>query len=113
MVLRVGFISAFLILSLSACTNFSSQNNNKTDVVDDREINAKALYTIHCEACHGMDGTKGISGAANLKVSKMTVLQIKNTIENGNDKGMMPYKDIINSESKIDTLVSFVKSLRN
>jgi mono/diheme cytochrome c family protein len=78
-----------------------------------KEINAKALYTLHCEACHGMDGTKGISGAANLKISRMTDTEISSTIKNGNEKGMMPFKDIIQSKTEIDALVTFVKSLRN
>ena len=109
MVLKIGSILIATIL-LYACstTNSNSQKKDVNTVVD-----AKALYSLHCEACHGMDGTKGISGAANLKVSKMTDLQIKNTIKNGNEKGMMPFKDIINSETEIDSLVSFVKSLRN
>lgn len=112
MVLKT-FVFNFLVFSLISCNNTSSnkQKFDKENII--QEIDAKALYTLHCEACHGMDGTKGISGAANLKVSKMTDLQTKHTIKNGNDKGMMPFKDIINSETEVDSLVSFVKSLRN
>jgi mono/diheme cytochrome c family protein len=112
MVLKT-FTFSLLILSLISCVNGSSVKHKVDKENATQEIDAKALYNLHCEACHGMDGTKGISGAANLKVSKMTDKQVKNTIENGNDKGMMPYKEIINSETEIDSLVSFVKSLRN
>lgn len=111
MVLKIGSILISTIL-LCACST-SSTNSKSENKETNTTVDAKALYTLHCEACHGMDGTKGISGAANLKISKMTNLQIKNTINNGNNKGMMPFKDIINSETEIDSLVSFVKSLRN
>ena len=59
-----------------------------------------------------MDGTKGISGAANLKISKLSNSQIKNMILHGNDKGMMPFKDIITSKTELDSLTVFVKSLQ-
>lgn len=111
MVLRFWSILFLVSQFLFACS--SKEETNIGDSTEQEGINAKALYTLHCEACHGMDGTKGISGAANLKVSKMTDIQIKNTIKNGNEKGMMPFKEIINSETEIDSLVAFVKSLRN
>ena len=112
MVLKFWIAILFASHLLFACsTNVTVKSSD--DKAVNEEINSKAMYTLHCEACHGMDGTKGISGAANLKVSKMTDIQIKNTIKNGNEKGMMPFKEIINSETEIDSLVAFVKSLRN
>ncbi len=112
MVLRALFLLLFMVQLFSACVSKPSENNVEQNSTP-KEINAKALYTLHCEACHGIDGTKGISGAANLKISKMTDVQIKATIEYGNEKGMMPFKDIIESKTEIDALVTFVKSLRN
>jgi mono/diheme cytochrome c family protein len=112
MVLKGFFIALVVLPVISSCTTNSSKTNFE-QTSPTTEINAKALYTLHCEACHGMDGTKGISGAANLKISKITDSQIQYTIENGNEKGMMPFKDIISSKKEIDALVIFVKSLRN
>ena len=85
-----------MVQLFSACVSKPSENNVEQNSTP-KEINAKALYTLHCEACHGIDGTKGI----------------KATIEYGNEKGMMPFKDIIESKTEIDALVTFVKSLRN
>jgi len=112
MVLKIIFTCIILLHVFSGCTSNPTEINNN-EVKATKEINAKALYTLHCEACHGMDGTKGISGAANLRISKLTTAQIKNTIKNGNEKGMMPFKDLISSEKEIDALTEFVKSLRN
>lgn len=112
MVLRIVFFSFVLLHLFSACTSKSTESNFE-QTSPTKEINAKALYTLHCEACHGMDGTKGISGAANLKISRLTDAQVSSTIKNGNEKGMMPFKDIIQSKTEIDALVTFVKSLRN
>jgi mono/diheme cytochrome c family protein len=111
--IKKSIFFALLLLIFYACNNNTTEKFNKIDTEENNEINVKNLYNLHCEACHGMDGAKGVSGAANLKVSKMTDLQIKNTIKNGNEKGMMPFKDVIHSEKEIDSLVVFVKSLRN
>jgi hypothetical protein len=59
-----------------------------------------------------LDGKKGSSGAANLAISKLSDAEIKNVISNGNEKGMMPYKDIITNEKDLNGLVEFVKTLR-
>lgn len=112
MVLRFLFFSIVVLHLVTSCTSPSTESN-KEESLPPKELNAKALYTLHCEACHGADGTKGISGAANLKISKLTDVQIKATIENGNEKGMMPFKDILQSNAEVDALVTFVKSLRN
>lgn len=53
-----------------------------------------------------------MSGAADLSTSKFTDEQIREVILNGNDKGMMPYKDIITNEVERNALVEYVKTLR-
>ena len=73
---------------------------------------AKNLYILHCESCHGIDGTKKFADAADLSKSTLTDTQIRQMILDGNDKGMMPYKDIITSEEERAALIEFVKSLR-
>ena len=78
----------------------------------DYASNPRGLYAIHCDACHGMDGKKGVSGAADLSLSKLSDNEIKNTIKNGNNKGMMPFKDMITNPKDIDSLVEYVKKLR-
>ena len=46
------------------------------------------LFLIHCERCHGLDGTKGLNGAKNLMETQMDLMDITQIIKNG--KGVMP-----------------------
>jgi hypothetical protein len=47
-----------------------------------------------------------------LAISKLSDAKIKNVILKGNEKGMMPYEDIITNKKDLNGLVDFVKSLR-
>ena len=85
------------------------------DVVNQEPLTideAKSIFILHCESCHGIDGKKKASDAADLSVSKLSDPAIRQMILKGNDKGMMPYEDIITSERDRNGLVEFVKSLR-
>jgi len=106
----VKCLAAGLLLLLSSCG--PGKNEPLKAEEEYKEVDVKSLYVLHCEACHGMDGTKGTSGAADLSVSKLSDHEIKNTILNGNDKGMMPYKDIITSDKSVNSMVEYVKTLR-
>jgi mono/diheme cytochrome c family protein len=103
------FVSTGLLLI--AC-NSKNQSTIDSEYQESTPSNPKALYAIHCDACHGEDGKKGISGAADLSRSKLSDKEIKNTILNGNEKGMMPFRDMITDPKDINALVQFVKTLR-
>lgn len=108
MVLRIfAFSSVLFLLSCSAEVKTSTHKEEKHDAIP-----ADCLYVTHCESCHGLEGNAGISGAANLQKSTMSDKEIEKTILNGNDKGMMPYKEIITSNEEIKSLVEYVKTLR-
>jgi cytochrome c6 len=72
----------------------------------------KDLYNMHCVSCHGDDGALGSGAAANLMTSKLDDKAIKNMILNGNENGMMPYKDLLANDAEADSLVCFVRTLR-
>ncbi len=108
MVLRFCiYLSLFLVYS---CSNSSQKDTFKEDKPEPRS--GETLYMIHCESCHGLEGDKGISGAANLKISKFNNAQILSVIKNGNQKGMMPFRNIITDKEELISLVEHVKSLR-
>ncbi len=109
----LGINKGYILILTSLVVSCSSHStNNYSDTTNESNISSKALYTLHCEACHGADGKKGISGAADLSVSTINPKKIKSTILNGNEKGMMPYKEIITNPTEIDSLVSYVQTLR-
>lgn len=108
MVLKSFAFGTLLFLVSCGAGEVKSVENTE----DVASVEPKSLYILHCEACHGLDGKKGSSGAANLAISKLSDAEIKKVILNGNEKGMMPYKDIITNDRDVNGLVDFVKTLR-
>lgn len=103
----------FILVVVSACLS----DSNAVDSISQKaekpltQLEAKSVYILNCASCHGEDGQLGASGAANLLVSNMTEAQIRHTILKGNNKGMMPYEEILTTR-EIDGLVGIVKSLQ-
>ena len=110
MVLKIIPLIALSLL-LIGCSN-DNQSTSNLEGKETTSSNPRALYAIHCDACHGEDGKKGVSGAADLSISKLSDKEIENTILNGNEKGMMPFKDMITNPKDIKSLVEYVKKLR-
>jgi mono/diheme cytochrome c family protein len=104
--------SLFLILTLFLVSCSSGKAKEYEFEEEEQVIEPKSLYLVHCESCHGLDGKKGTSGAADLSKSKINDQEILYVIENGNNKGMMPYKNLITSKEERLSLVEFVKTLR-
>jgi cytochrome c6 len=69
-----------------------------------------SLYKQHCARCHGQDGTKGMFGARNLQRSTLADSAVMLQIQRG--KGFMPGFQKKLSAEQIQSLVTFVKSLR-
>jgi mono/diheme cytochrome c family protein len=111
MVLRI--FSFLVLLTFVACGNEPDQQlaeekkNNKPLTLEE----ARTVYTLNCASCHGADGALKASGAADLTKSEMDDAAIRQTILKGNDKGMMPYEEML-SPSEVTGLVEFVKSLQ-
>ncbi|MEJ8801202.1 SirB2 family protein [Pontibacter sp. H249] len=78
---------------------------------DDQLANAKAIYAQVCDTCHGPDGTKGVGGAANLKVSNLSLHDRINVVENGLD--LMPAFGGQLSEQEIEALAAYTMTLKN
>lgn len=111
MVLRLS-ISFALILCLASCGEEKKGKTNNWDETESNEpVDARAVYLINCSSCHGEDGKLGASQAADLSLSKLEDKEILKMINEGNDKGMMPYQDMLSQEER-EALVPFVKKLR-
>lgn len=72
--------------------------------------NAKAIYTQVCETCHGPDGAKGLGGAANLKVSNLSLQDRINVVENG--RGLMPGFGGQLTEQEAEALAAYTMTLK-
>jgi mono/diheme cytochrome c family protein len=70
----------------------------------------REVYNRKCTACHGEDGTLGLSGATDLSKSALDSASIVDIVRNG--KGVMtPFKDIL-SEKEIQAVSRYIISLR-
>jgi mono/diheme cytochrome c family protein len=101
----------FLLLTIPVLFSSCEQSIEEIEKLPETE-RGKALYDAKCASCHGEDGTLGSSGAKDLSQSTLTDVEIKNSILNGNEKGMPPFKDQLGAEENLKLLVAYVKSLR-
>ena len=77
----------------------------------DELVLGKAIYINNCLRCHGEDGKAGVNGASNLTASMCENKGLIGIIKHG--RNLMPaYKDLL-SETEINAVASYVKSLRS
>jgi len=112
MVLR--FASIFLLcLLVIGCDSTSLEVREKEEAQLEPMTTSEAqnLFILHCESCHGLDGKKQAAGAADLSKTSKSDAEILHIILYGNDKGMMPYKELLTKREQTG-LVEFVKTLQ-
>lgn len=106
-----------LLIFFVICTSFISYNCSKsapaenTETVKEPELPGKVVYVKSCRLCHGNDGTLGLSGAANLKITMLNVEQIKTVIMEGR-KGMPSWKNQL-TPAEIQQVAEYVLTLKN
>jgi len=111
MVLKSCFFCSLFLVLLSCGEESKSKTVTWDETETQAEVDPRSTYLINCSSCHGEDGKLGASQAADLSKSKLSNKEILKMINEGNDKGMMPYEDLISLEER-KALVPFVKALR-
>lgn len=76
------------------------------------EVDGANIYKSYCKNCHGTNGDRGLSNAADLSKSTLKEDEIRKIILFGTDNGMSAYKSVITDEEEIEALVKHVKSLQ-
>lgn len=112
---RIACIGVIGIVVVSCSDSGSGKATQMTEADSNKPLTqeeVQGVYTINCVSCHGVDGKLKGSGAADLSISTIPDAKILETINKGNDKGMMPYEEML-SEREREGLVTYVKSLRN
>ncbi len=119
---RAKVVTVGLVIILSGfCVAFSA-HSIKPASVEQANVDASALFTSKCATCHGKDGkAKTVKAkfnhARNLTDAKwqaeVTDERLFNSIHNGhNGKGKMPSFGKKLSDSQINALVVFVRTLK-
>jgi mono/diheme cytochrome c family protein len=113
MVLKSSVLILSSVLLLASCGE-TEKPEEEIKPISNEPVSmedARAIYTLNCASCHGPDGTLQASNAKDLSVSKLNEGEVEKMIRKGNDKGMMPYEDML-STAEIKGVVKFVQNLR-
>jgi mono/diheme cytochrome c family protein len=113
MVLKNSILFFSCVLLLASCGE-DEKTEEQSKPISNEPISledARAVYILNCASCHGPDGTLQASNAKDLSISKLNESEVEKMIRKGNDKGMMPYEDML-STPEIKGLVKFVQNLR-
>ena len=113
------FLLVALLVAAAASTNLLAAHSLSVGNANAPAQNAAPLYTKHCASCHGKDGrSKTIKGkmkhARDLTdrewQDKVSDERIFNSINNG--KGKMPGYAKKLSDEQIESLATYVRSLK-
>lgn len=91
------------LLCLGTGAVFSGQDTTLPD--------GKAIFEDKCARCHGNDGTKGLLGAKNLKISQLPDAELLRVVTNG--RRIMPAWGKRLSGQELQLVVNYVKQLRH
>lgn len=94
-----------------ACGDSGAVSESKEELGQIPVGRGKELYENNCMACHGIDGALGAGGAFDLKESVLSDQEVAEIIENGR-KGMPPHSHVYKNEQELDSLVEYVRILR-
>ena len=112
--LFVLFLLAFVIVACGGGEDAPSEAtaSSSASSAPKKEINAKKIWKVRCIACHGIDGTMGTNGAANLQESDKDMDYRINIITNGSENGIMTAFGEILTEEEIEAMAQFTMDLR-
>ncbi|OAV43946.1 cytochrome c [Lewinella sp. 4G2] len=106
------FLLAFVIVACGGGEDAPSEAPKTAKAEKKPEINTKKIWKVRCIACHGIDGTMGTNGAANLQESDKDMDYRINIITNGSENGIMTAFGEILSEEEIKAMAQFTMDLR-
>jgi mono/diheme cytochrome c family protein len=105
----------YILLSIISVFTLSFEMTEKnepfelsTNILSFEEIDAKALYTTTCKACHGKKGSSKFAGVKPLTKSTLALKQTIEIIKNGKqDTAMIGYKSVY-SPKEIEAIAKYV-----
>jgi mono/diheme cytochrome c family protein len=90
------------ITIIFACGNDNSKSTTSTSSSAKKavaSVDGKAVYQKNCIACHGVNGDMGVSGAANLAESKLTIAERVTVLKNGREgTAMVSYSSLLDED---------------
>jgi cytochrome c6 len=108
-IIATFFTSIVLLLLFFSCNN---NPNKKPEVIDNTvsEERGQQVFKKNCVACHGVDGTMGLNGAANLATSTLSKEETIKVITSGR-KAMLSFRGILN-DKEIESAALYITKFR-
>ena len=101
----------FVICSSVFLTNCSKPEKSSSTPTKVAALPGEEIYTKYCKLCHGTKGDLGLSGAANLSISSLSVAEVNVVVTEGR-KAMQAWKGTLTPE-QIQQVSDYVMTLRN
>lgn len=104
-ILFLGIISA-----LVSCDTGPKTIKRPKTVKNTSEVDGFQVFKKNCKTCHGADGSLGLNGAKDLRVSTLSIEQRIETITHG--KGVMTAFETILSPEEIKAVAEYTTTLK-
>lgn len=105
MVLKKWSIIGCVSINLFSCSSEVKEVKETNSIPDGGE-----LYVQNCAACHGIDGTLGLSGAKDLSQTTLKDTAVQHLILNG--KGAMPPFTGMLNDADIKAIVEHISTFK-
>lgn len=103
------FLIGACIPLLHSCGNSDKKSSDNSG---SKELTGQEIYEQRCVVCHGGNGDLGISDAADLSASTLSLEEVIYTVTNGSESGKMtPFKGIL-GEKDIDAVANYIETLK-
>lgn len=111
---KILILIAFVV-TIFACSNDTNKTtataNSSSAKKEVAVVDGKAVYQKNCIACHGVNGDMGVSGAANLAASKLTLEERVAVVTNGREgTAMVSYSSLLD-EDEIKAVCAYTLKL--
>lgn len=104
----ISFIFCISIFCIFFSCGNKKQTNKETTTVSIE--NGQKVFKSYCKSCHGIDGTMGLNGAANLSLSLLSNEEKMEVITYGR-KTMLSFQGILKPH-EIQSVVLYIESLK-
>lgn len=116
---RLAVIMLFSLLAACGQSAESKQEANRGNIHDEQQEDASVknenqlgykVYSAVCRICHGVDGSMGASGAANLTISQLSEEEAIAVITKGRNT-MQAFENQL-TEEEINAVAAYIQSFK-
>lgn len=104
------FSFMLIIIVVNGCAFESIKSDSEINDNTATLLPGEKIYINNCKLCHGKNGALGLSGASDLRNSKLDTAQVIYILENGRN-AMASFKGIL-TDDEIYSVATYVQNLK-